>query len=181
MKAFDFSDTSVCVSRSGIAPLLAAFGAYQARGERVIKRHLGVEDLHTGGDGLYPVPRFLEAIRELQEQFGPSFIHRMGVLVFEKSTFPPGLDSAAKVLASLDHAFHMNHPNARGKLGGYHWTSASDGRGSMVCDTPYPCSLDAGILEGVLAHFSTRASVSHDEAKPCRAKGGESCTYLVEW
>lgn len=183
MKEFDFADTNVCVAQSGVAPLLAAFGPYQARGERVIKRHLGVDELSE--DATYPVTRFLAAIRELQEQFGTSFIRRMGVLVFEKSTFPPGLDSALKVLESLDYAFHMNHPNARGTLGGYHWSAVSvppgRGRGKMVCDNPYPCSLDEGILEGVIAHYSKEWSITHDEAGPCRAKGGESCSYLVEW
>ncbi|AKU97261.1 hypothetical protein AKJ09_03925 [Labilithrix luteola] len=182
MKEFEFGDPSVSISRAGMGPFLAAFGAYQSRGEKVVKRHLGVEELSADPSTRYPLSGYLSAMRELQEQFGFSFIRKMGTLVFEKAVFPPGLDSAAKVLASLNQAFYMNHPNAEeGKIGGYQWKADGDARGIMFCDNPYPCSLDTGILEGITSRFSANWKVSHDEAMPCRAKGGDSCTYVVEW
>lgn len=181
MKEFEFADPSVFITRAGMSPFLAAFGAYQSRGEKVVKRHLGVEELSTDPEACFPLSGYLASIRELQEQFGATFIRKVGIFIFEKAVFPPGLDSAAKVLASVDVAYHMNHRNAEGKIGGYHWSADGDTRGIMFCDNPYPCSMDTGLLEGVTSRFSPNWKVSHDESKPCRAKGGDSCTYIVEW
>jgi hypothetical protein len=182
MREFEFGDKSVFIRRGAISPFLAAFGAYQSRGEKVVIRHLGVTELSADPNALFSLVGYLSALRELQEQFGPSFIRKMGSLVFSKAVFPPGLDTTEKVLDSLNVAFHMNHDdNAAGKIGSYQWTPTGDRRGTMVCDNPYPCALDLGILEAVATRFSESGKVVHDDSQPCRHKGGNTCTYSVEW
>lgn len=182
MKEFELEATDVFVRRSGMSPFIAAFGAYQSRGERVFKRHLGVTELSNDPDALFSLRGYLAALRELQEQFGSPFIRKIGAMIFEKAAFPPGLDSVEKVLSTLNQAYHMNHSaGAEGKIGSYAWTPSGEHRGVLVCDNPYPCALDLGILESAVERFAEGGKVVHDEGGPCRYKGGDSCSYLVEW
>jgi hypothetical protein len=50
-----------------------------------------------------------------------------------------------------------------------------------VCDTPYPCALDRGILTGVAIRFNSRAIVAHYPELPCRKQADPNCTYLITW
>ena len=48
-----------------------------------------------------------------------------------------------------------------------------------VCNNPYPCSFDRGIITEMARKFQPYATVSHDDSKPCRNKGADSCTYVI--
>ena len=81
----------------------------------------------------------------------------------------------------LNDAYYSNHTNATGKIGGYHWTGTSDVEGTMLCDNPYPCAFDVGILETISKRFAATATVTHEEPEACRHSGGERCRYRVRW
>lgn len=97
-------------------------------------------------------------------------------------------------MQSNDVAYHMNH-RRNGQLmfnpatgvmlegiGHYGYKREPGERKIIsVCDNPYPCKLDHGILTTVARRFQLRALVTHDDTKPCRAKGGNDCTYVVTW
>jgi len=51
----------------------------------------------------------------------------------------------------------------------------------MVCDDPYPCDYDMGIITSFAKKFDKMATVRHAEHLPCKKKGADSCTYLVKW
>jgi hypothetical protein len=50
-----------------------------------------------------------------------------------------------------------------------------------VCENPYPCEFDRGILMGFAMRFEKLARVLHDDRAACRRAGGKSCTYTVAW
>jgi hypothetical protein len=50
-----------------------------------------------------------------------------------------------------------------------------------VCDDPYPCDLDRGLIAAMAARFEPSAKTQHDPNAPCRKKGGKNCTYIVFW
>jgi hypothetical protein len=50
-----------------------------------------------------------------------------------------------------------------------------------VCDNPYPCDFDLGILTYMAQLFKPQAKVVCDSTKHCRKKHGQSCTYLISW
>jgi hypothetical protein len=50
-----------------------------------------------------------------------------------------------------------------------------------VCNNPYPCAFDRGILAAMAQRFELSSSVAHDNAKPCRKNGADSCTYMISW
>ncbi|GHV46810.1 hypothetical protein AGMMS49546_35490 [Spirochaetia bacterium] len=50
-----------------------------------------------------------------------------------------------------------------------------------VSSTPYPCVFDQGIITAMAQRYDLKAMVIHDNSKPCRKKGAETCTFLVSW
>jgi hypothetical protein len=68
-------------------------------------------------------------------------------------------------------------------IGHYNFKKIDDKTFEMICENPYPCDFDRGIIESMAKKFkpsnTINVSVIHDETKPCRKKGGDSCTYKV--
>ena len=109
----------------------------------------------------------------------------IGTKIFDNAVWPPDLDNIQKALASIDVAYHMNHRN--GRIGNYKLVSFDGEKktAKLVCDNPYPCDFDKGIITAIARTFkpttSTIANVVHDDTEPCRKKGADSCTYSVTW
>jgi hypothetical protein len=180
VKEFACSDPSILVAGPVVQTFLSALGPYQGRGEKVVKRTFRVDEVRTDPGSAYPLPAYLTVLQEFQHQFGDGFLQRMGTLIFEKVPFPPDIDGIEKALASIHTAYLMNHANADGKIGGYHWT-AQGRAGVLRCDNPYPCSFDLGIVTAIARRFRPDARVTHLAPESCRHHGAESCSYQVEW
>ena len=181
MKEFDVQDESIMVKGMLLTAFLQAFGAYKSRGERVLKRHLGGESIEINENELYPCSKVLAGFRELQDQFGPDFIQRVGQFLYENVPFPEELDSFEATLAGMNPVYYGTHANAEGKIGHYRFEKTGPKSGLMVCDNPYPCAFDMGILLGVAKSFGEEATITHEKEEPCRRDGGERCTYRIEW
>jgi hypothetical protein len=181
MKECQIEHHDVQVAAGAINAFLDAFGAYRSRGVKVLARHFGVDTLSSEPGSLYPVEKLLDGMRELQSQFGRSFITRIGQAIYERTAFPPNLDSVPAALAAADTAYYMNHTNGAGKLGHYTWALEGPRAGRMICDNPYPCSFDQGIFAGIAAQFGQVAKITHVDEATCRHTGGDQCTYLIEW
>jgi hypothetical protein len=181
MKEFECPDVGITVSRGVIDSFVAAFGAYKARGEKVVARHVGAAAISEGPDAQFPLVNFLRAMSELQEQFGGPFMRKVGSFIFDKAVFPPGIDTITKGMELVNTAYYMNHSKeAQGRIGGYYWNATSERSGHMLLDNPYPCAFDVGIIETIARRFERVAKVEHQPGS-CRHEGGETCTLRVEW
>jgi len=142
----------------------------------------------------YPANRMLSAFRQVAEEVGGGVQFQIGLKVPENAKFPPSVKDTETALASIDIAYHMNHRQAgkpmfdpaSGKMaegiGHYlHTRVAGKNESVVVCDNPYPCDFDRGLITAMARRFQTAAFVLHDDTKPCRKKGGAACTYLVRW
>ena len=53
-----------------------------------------------------------------------------------------------------------------------------------MCDNPYPCEFDEGLLDAVTDRYRPKDSffirLSHDPSG-CRQRGDRRCTYLISW
>lgn len=181
MKEFELADENVLLAGNHVLVLLDAFGAYRGRGEKVLTRYLVDGEKAIDPHGQYPLQKILRGLRDLKDQFGPGFLNRVGRNVFEHAQTPPGLDTFDVMLSATNEAYKMNHRNAEGKIGSYSWTQLSDRSGRMMCDNPYPCAFDEGLLEGLAIKFGLELTLTHEDEASCRARGGDSCTYLLEW
>jgi hypothetical protein len=145
----------------------------------------------------YSQQAWLDSFQTISNRIGPATLFVIGQKIPENAQFPPSLDTIEKALPAIDVAYHMNH-RLRGEtlfnpgtgqmkegIGHYTFTKTGPSRGEMVCDNPYPCEFDKGIIDAMVRRFkpsgSIVAEVIHDDRAPCRKKGADSCTYAISW
>jgi hypothetical protein len=142
----------------------------------------------------YSQEAWLAAWEEIATTVGPRACFQIGRQVPRHAVFPPSITDISAAIASIDVAYHMNHrkngkvmfdaatgQKAKG-IGNYGFEPVRGERKiKSVCENPYPCDFDRGLLTEVATKFETQARVSHDDNAPCRSNGANSCTYLVSW
>lgn len=125
---------------------------------------------------------------------GESAIRKMGATIPENAAFPPWVKDVESGIKALNIAYHMNHMK-NGKIMYNQDTHAlTDGIGDILykktagkneiiveCRNPYPCSFELGIITAMASKFEALSKVVHDDSKPCRKKGADSCTYIITW
>jgi hypothetical protein len=131
----------------------------------------------------YPQQAWLDAFKKLADEVGPRTLQNIGKAIPENAQWPPTVTSLDTALPSIDMAYHMNHRG--GDIGTYGYQKIGDRGARMVCRNPYPCEFDRGIIISVAKRFKpadvAAVNTTHDDTQPCRSKGGDSCTYVVEW
>jgi hypothetical protein len=50
-----------------------------------------------------------------------------------------------------------------------------------VCDNPYPCAFNRGILTEMAFKFKPEAKIIHDDSQACLKNGADSCTFRIFW
>jgi hypothetical protein len=157
-------------------------GTANAKGEIVIDR-----------DGWYSQTAWLAAFEAIATTVGTRALFQIGQHVPKHAIFPPQITDIRSGLASLDVAFHMNHRKdgrpmfdpASGRMtkgiGSYGMKDNGPRKVTCLCENPYPCDFDRGVITGVATRFERGARVTHDETGPCRKNGADSCTYHVTW
>lgn len=134
-------------------------------------------------DQWYPQQNVLDAFKTVFEKIGPSTVQAIGRKIPETAAFPPSINSIETALQSIDMAYRMNHRGAA-KLGFYRFEGAGPRQAKMICENPYPCDMDLGLIGGMADRFrpkdSLRVKVDHGPGA-CRHNGAESCTYSVNW
>jgi len=167
------------VNGQTVLSVVAGMGAFKDAAIRLLERH-GISNAQP--TAWYPQQAWLDAFREIAQKIGAKTLQQIGRSIPRNAKFPPGIDSVEKALTSLDAAYHMNHRG--GEIGHLAFTKTGPSKGTMVCQNPYPCEFDAGLIEAVANQFKPAGSmvrVDHDPSKPCRSRQGESCTYIVSW
>ena len=177
MTEYEPIDSDVEVNGQTILSVVHAFPeGLQGQGERTLAGN-GIED--PTEDEWYPQERWLDAFADLRDGMGESTLKQIGKQIPRSAEWPPGTDTVVDGVESIDTAYHMNHRG--GEIGNYGAERVDDDTIHVVCDNPYPCAFDRGILEGVVDEFGeTRGKV--DEVGPaCRADGGDECRYEITW
>lgn len=141
----------------------------------------------------YAIEGYLVAYKKIETLLGVRGLDKVGGLIPSQAALPPTVVDVPSALAALDVAFHMNHardgipmfdPATGAMLEGIgHYTSTPiEGKNEiqMVCENPYPCRFDMGLVRGMAQVFEKGATVEHAPGS-CRSKGGESCTLVVRW
>jgi hypothetical protein len=142
----------------------------------------------------FPAPKALKAFKEIAQNVGSSVQYQIGAKIPENAVFPPSVKDIESALAAIDVAYHMNHRKngkplfdpATGKMTdgiGHYSSKRVPGKNEIitVCDNPYPCEFDRGLITAMAKKFQANVFVFHDDKAPCRTKGGVSCTYHVKW
>ncbi|PTL75993.1 hypothetical protein [Vitiosangium sp. GDMCC 1.1324] len=163
-----------------VQALLNAMEFFEFKAHRVLAAH-GIEPLEP--EKWYPLPSVLDSFEDILKQVGPHTTRAIGHAVPENAVFPPGIHSFTSALAGLDAAYRLNH-RGTGDIGGYHYHPETERTARMVCDNPYPCEFDLGLLEALYKRFKPKGSIllriEHD-GSGCRSTGAEACTYQLKW
>ena len=159
----------------------------------------GVNDEQSDHETYYSLAIFLKIFEHIEQQLGKATLYQLGTLIPQKAVFPPEVDDIEQALSAIDVAYHMNHRTADGEImfdpnrtppilegiGHYHCNLIPNERKAvMVCDNPYPCHFDRGIIWEMAHRFRPKTSIvriDHDKDTRCREEGGESCNYYVTW
>ncbi|NOK05842.1 MULTISPECIES: hypothetical protein [Myxococcus] len=152
----------------------------QSRALRILGEN-GIAPLKA--DAWYPMPALLKSFQLVFDKIGPSTVRTIGRKIPDSAHFPPDIDTLEKGLRAVDMAYRMNH-RGKGTIGGYRFEPVDKRNARMVCDNPYPCDLDLGLIEAIGDRFRPKDSlwvrIEH-EAKSCRRRGDSACTYSINW
>jgi hypothetical protein len=145
-------------------------------------------------DAWYPQEAWLRAFERIASQVGKANLFAIGRRIPDNAKFPPSIVTIHDAVASIDVAYHMNH-RKHGRvmldrpggtmlegIGHYGYQTVTGSREiTSVCENPYPCEFDRGIITAMAKRFERMAVITHDPEAPCRDRGAESCTYHVTW
>jgi hypothetical protein len=168
------------VNGETVLSIVEGMGTFKDKAVKILSDN-GIKNPTPGA--WYPQQSWLNAFKTIAESVGASTLYMIGKKIPENAKFPPAIDNLEKALGSIDVAYHMNHTT--GNIGTYKLAEYKEKAARMVCENPYPCEFDRGIIETMCQRFKPKGSiivqVKHDDAKPCRKKGASSCSYLVSW
>lgn len=163
------------VSGGNILSMLAAMGPFRKRGEQVLREH-GINEVSV--EAWYPLTGYVRSLHAIGEKMGPNTLFQIGMRIPNHVPLPPGLDTFEKVLASFGIAFDMNHRGAAPGTITYQLTRPN--AATITTGTPYPCDFDRGVIAGFFQQLlALRPTVEPLPGAPCKARGGETCTYAV--
>jgi hypothetical protein len=125
---------------------------------------------------------------------GDGILYKIGLAIPANAFFPPWVTDIHSAVRSIDIAYHSNH-RKNGKVLfdeesetiyegiGHYGYEQVQGKNLIqsVSNNPYPCMFDKGIITAMAQKYDLKAIVFHDDSKPCRKNGAETCTYLVSW
>jgi hypothetical protein len=142
----------------------------------------------------YPFDKWLASYNAIAKDVGLNSLYTIGKKIPENAAFPPHLNEIRGALSSLDIAYHLNHrkngvlmfnPETGVMLEGIGHIrtelSETERKATVVCEQPYPCEFDRGLVTAFATRFEPMAKTVHDNAAPCRKKGGASCSFVVTW
>jgi hypothetical protein len=194
-KAFE---PGIDVYGSSIDAIVDAFKLFPSIALKRLASH-GIGETNAKGDviidrdGWYPQAAWLAAFEGIATTVGTRALFQIGQNVPKHAVFPPSIKEIRGGIASVDVAYHMNHrkngkpmfdpatgQKAKG-IGRYGVADAGDRKMTCVCENPYPCDFDRGVLTAIATRFEKLARVAHDDRAPCRKAGADSCTYHVAW
>jgi hypothetical protein len=196
---FKALEPGIEASGASIGAFVEAFKLFPSVIVRKLTRHgvgkaVGKQDIEVDPNAWYPQESWLAAWEEIAAEIGPRACHQIGRHLPKHAPFPPTVTDIYAGIASVDVAYHLNH-RKRGKpmfdmstgakasgIGNYGFQPVSGERKIVsVCDNPYPCDFDRGILSEIASKFERASRVTHNDQAPCRKNGADTCTYTITW
>ncbi len=198
MVEFIVFEEGMQVSGAAIMSVIDGMGSFDSIARAFLNQSGLPDDLIPDAEHWYSQQKWLDAFKLISEKIGIKTLFVIGTKIPENAVFPQDIDNVEKALASIDIAYHMNHKNAQGEvlfdpsrppgqemkegIGHYGFEKiAEEKKAVLVCNNPYPCDFDNGIISSMANRFSRTYKVIHDDTQPCRKKGADSCTYIATW
>jgi len=163
-----------------VLSIMNEMGMARTRAMKILAQN-GIRPLEP--DQWYPQQGVLNAFRTIFERIEPTRLHTLGRKLPENAPFPPSITCLAEALRSMDVAYRASHRGMGHGLA-YTFEPLSERSARLICETPYPCEMDLGLVEGLAERFrpkdSPRVQVTHEPGE-CRRDKAERCIYSVHW
>jgi len=179
MAQFKAFAPGVQVNGETVLSVVAGMGAFRSRANKILEEN-AIANPKPGT--WYAQQAWLDAFKDISELLGAHTLFAIGKSIPQNARFPAAIRSVADALGAIDAAYHMNHRG--GEIGHYVFNQNGGDSATVVCRNPYPCDFDRGLITGTADKFKssrTVVRVQHDDGKPCRKRGADSCTYQVKW
>lgn len=182
------------VNGETILSIVSGMGSLKTTAYQILENH-GISNPVPGK--WYLQQAWLDSFKVIARTYRPVTLICIGRKIPENAIFPPEINTIEKALAAIDVAYHMNHridgqplfdPSTgvmREGIGHYQFQSLGANKAAIICDNPYPCDFDRGIVDEMAFMYKPASSrgvtITHTDDALCRNHGGEVCTYIVEW
>jgi len=177
--------------------VIAGMGVFQTKALKLLNES-GITE--PRGHRWYPLESLILVFNKLADEGGVNLLRIIGASVIQNAQWPKEIDSLSKALYSVNTSYHMNHRRDGKELfdpvlgktieGGIGHNvivppTPDQNRVLYICDSFYPCEFDFGMASAFVRKFkpagcSHHATIRHDAGR-CRSRGGESCTFIIEW
>lgn len=161
-------------------------------------REYGISEVQA--DRWYPLESLISVFNKLADEGGINTLRMIGASVIDHAAWPEEINSLGKALNSVDIAYHMNHRRdgkdlfdigtgriIEGAIGHVIVIppEKNENKALYICGSFYPCEFDFGMASAFVKKFKPQncnryAKIRHDTGG-CRSRGGETCTYVIEW
>jgi hypothetical protein len=195
-KAFE---QGIEVNGQTVYAFVDGMGSFKTLGEQYMSS-VGIGVMKKGKwifdiDGWYPQQAWLDAFAMVAREVGDGVLYKIGRAIPTNAKFPSGISDMYDAIRAIDIAYHINHrQNGKGCLYdaetgtmregiGHYGYEQMPGKNLILSEShnPYPCAFDQGLITAMAQIYDIRAFIIHDDSKPCRKNGAETCTYLVSW
>ena len=177
MVLFKVNNPNSEVSGASVLPFVNAMGPFKSTALGILAKN-GIKDPTMAG--WYNQQNYLNAYKEMYQKLGDATLRVIGLKIPETAILPPGVNSIEIALEFMDKYYQANHRNTGI---GWKYQKTSKDSGISTSLSPYPCSMEGGILEGLLNKFRKSGqfvTVKHTKGS-CKLKGQNECSYDVKW
>ncbi|SEW23839.1 4-vinyl reductase [Natrinema salifodinae] len=170
---------SEVIGRSPLSYIAAGESVSSFVGKEITSKlaEYGLEDIEP--EDWYPLAIPLAMLYDMRDEYGGVRMRNMGQNVPKNVEFPPELSEVDNALRAIDQAYHQNHRG--GEIGSYEFKKEGPNEASMICENPYPCEFDKGLIRGVAKKFADNPVQVEEVGDQCRADGDHRCEYRIEW
>jgi hypothetical protein len=191
------SEEQIEIFGRSASSVVAAFKYFQDVPERLFLEN-GIGELLGDAiviepDRWYPQENWMRAFRAIAGRVGDATLFHIGSRVPASAPFPSGIVDVEGALQAIDVAYHLCHrkggrvmyDEASGTMlegiGHYGARPSGPHEVTCVCDNPYPCAFDQGLVTAMARKYERHATISHEPETPCRKLGADTCVYVVRW
>jgi hypothetical protein len=167
--------TSEVSGRTILGTLEQMMSVFRRRIEESLTE-FGITDVEA--EAWYSADDFARVLAMVERDAGRSTVTKLGAVAPETMEWVGNPTTVAEGLTNLSRSHQSTH---RGAVGHYDFEQTGEDTGRIVCDTPYPCEFDKGVLKGTMKRFGGQYPKITEDTHECRDDGGSTCTYTVSW
>ncbi|MDR0585168.1 MAG: hypothetical protein LBG57_12615 [Treponema sp.] len=195
---FKALEEGIEVNGQTVYAFVDGMGTFKSLGEKYMSE-AGIGKIKNGRwifdmNGWYPQQAWLDGFAAIAREVGDGILYRIGYAIPSNAEFPSWVADMHSAIKAIDVAYHINHRKNGIRLFdetsgtiiegiGHYGYEQIPGKNLIrsVSNNPYPCVFDRGIISAMAQRYAAAAIVVHDDSKPCRKNGAETCTFLVSW